>query len=377
MWKSLVALLSVVLLPWLASTLADRLGVRGDFAEALFGPAPDEAVWDAAAPPPGWRENAYLTAYPDVAAAVLRGTFASGYEHYRKFGEAEGRTAGLAPGATVHRAQDTPPAAVPPSAPPVPSPPPSQPPAAAAPEPPPSAAPPPTAPAEPADDRPAAGGGDRPAAGGDGRYVVRSGGSLDRVAEITGRSAAALRAANPELPDTWLPAGTVVRLPAADGARPAPPAAAPAAVPAPPAASPAPSAPSAPSPAAAPAPAAPPRKPAADAAPRLTVTGVRYGAHPDATRIVLDLSGPMPPPPARRRDDRTLVFDLADVGWTAAPKGTLRGTPGLRFRTEPLPPAGTRLILDADAPIRLKYSAPFAPSGERGHRMVIDVAPAG
>jgi len=38
-------------------------------------------------------ETAYLKANPDVAAAIAKGEFANAYEHYSKFGQAEGRTA--------------------------------------------------------------------------------------------------------------------------------------------------------------------------------------------------------------------------------------------------------------------------------------------
>ena len=38
-------------------------------------------------------ETAYLNAHPDVKAAIAKGDFANAYEHYTKFGKAEGRTA--------------------------------------------------------------------------------------------------------------------------------------------------------------------------------------------------------------------------------------------------------------------------------------------
>jgi len=42
-------------------------------------------------------ETVYLTANPDVAAAVQRGDFASGLEHFEKFGRHEGRVFGVSP----------------------------------------------------------------------------------------------------------------------------------------------------------------------------------------------------------------------------------------------------------------------------------------
>ena len=38
-------------------------------------------------------QTAYLNAHPDVKAAIAKGDFANAYEHYTKFGKAEGRTA--------------------------------------------------------------------------------------------------------------------------------------------------------------------------------------------------------------------------------------------------------------------------------------------
>ncbi|WP_029008294.1 AMIN domain-containing protein [Azospirillum halopraeferens] len=361
MWKSVVALLVVALLPWWASTLAHRMGVRGDFARTLFGAAPDEAVWEDLAPPAGWREDAYLAAYADVADAVRLGDFSSGYEHYRLFGRAEGRTAGLYPPAPDSAEPQTAEAPEPAPAAPVP----------AMAEPAPSAGPP--APALPA---PAS-----PPPGSDIRYVIRSGGTLARVAEVTGYTSATLRAANPELPDVWLPAGTEVRLPARAAA--APPAPPPAAVPARPPEPPAavavtvavpPPKPRPPQPAPAPQAAAPMPAPATAAAPGSAVTALRFGTHPDATRIVLDLSGPAERPAPRQADPRTLIVDLPHVAWTTARRGTLaRAAPALAFRAEPLASGGTRLTLSGDGAIRVKYAAHFPPSGERGHRMVIDV----
>jgi hypothetical protein len=47
--------------------------------------------------PSGWNEALYLRMYPDVAAEVKRGTFVSGYHHYLAAGRAEGRESGIAP----------------------------------------------------------------------------------------------------------------------------------------------------------------------------------------------------------------------------------------------------------------------------------------
>lgn len=42
-------------------------------------------------PPPDFDEAAYLAANPDVAAAVAKGIYATGFKHYLLHGRAEGR----------------------------------------------------------------------------------------------------------------------------------------------------------------------------------------------------------------------------------------------------------------------------------------------
>jgi hypothetical protein len=42
-------------------------------------------------PPPDFADDAYVNRYADVAVAVNRGLFRSGFEHYIKHGQQEGR----------------------------------------------------------------------------------------------------------------------------------------------------------------------------------------------------------------------------------------------------------------------------------------------
>ncbi len=45
---------------------------------------------------PEFNEAWYLAANPDVKAAIMRGEFSSGYEHWLRTGSAEGRPLGAA-----------------------------------------------------------------------------------------------------------------------------------------------------------------------------------------------------------------------------------------------------------------------------------------
>jgi hypothetical protein len=72
---------------------------RGDFKSGgehyeLAGRAEKR---EGASVPDGWDERGYLQVHPDVAAAIARGTFVSGYHHYLAAGRKERRLGGFAP----------------------------------------------------------------------------------------------------------------------------------------------------------------------------------------------------------------------------------------------------------------------------------------
>lgn len=69
--------------------LRGRIGAPLDIAGQL-GALPSPM---AIAPTIGWDEEAYLRANPDVAEAVRTGQLSSGFEHYQRWGRAEGRQA--------------------------------------------------------------------------------------------------------------------------------------------------------------------------------------------------------------------------------------------------------------------------------------------
>lgn len=49
------------------------------------------ADWTKIPPPPDFDEATYLRDYPDVAAEIAAGNLSSGFEHYMRWGRAEGR----------------------------------------------------------------------------------------------------------------------------------------------------------------------------------------------------------------------------------------------------------------------------------------------
>ena len=104
------------------------------------------------------------------------------------------------------------------------------------------------------------------------------------------------------------------------------------------------------------------------------VVGIRIGIHPDATRVVLDLSGALRytvftlPAPYR------VVIDLPEVEWrlsgAAAPAG--RGLVE-RLRYGLFRPGVSRLVLDVGAPVAVRKVFMLGPKADFGHRLVLDL----
>ena len=78
------------------------------------------------------------------------------------------------------------------------------------------------------------------------------------------------------------------------------------------------------------------------------VTNIRTGLQPKGvTRIVLDLSGPTPHHSDLDNEEKLLLVEMPEAGWSAALNGTFADAPLLvSWTTEPLPDGkGTRLVL--------------------------------
>ena len=105
------------------------------------------------------------------------------------------------------------------------------------------------------------------------------------------------------------------------------------------------------------------------------VVGIRIGVHPDATRVVLDLTGALRytvftlPAPFR------VVIDLPEVEWrlsgAAAPAG--RGLVE-RLRYGLFRPGVSRLVLDVGAPVTVRKAFMLEPRADFGYRLVLDLA---
>ncbi len=107
------------------------------------------------------------------------------------------------------------------------------------------------------------------------------------------------------------------------------------------------------------------------------VTAVRASASGERTRIVLDLSAPVEFSLFTLADPYRVVLDFPQVAWRAPPDdmtqagGLLAGLRYGQFR-----PGTSRLVLDLADPALVKRATLLRPSGEYGHRLLLDLTPA-
>ncbi len=103
------------------------------------------------------------------------------------------------------------------------------------------------------------------------------------------------------------------------------------------------------------------------------VTDVRIGAHADFTRFVLELDRA----PAYRvfalADPYRVVIDLPEIAWPELASGQNGGLiAALRYGL--FTPTTSRVVLDLEAPARLREVFVIPPRDGKGHRLVVDLA---
>jgi N-acetylmuramoyl-L-alanine amidase len=105
------------------------------------------------------------------------------------------------------------------------------------------------------------------------------------------------------------------------------------------------------------------------------VRGIRVAPTDTGTRVVLDLSAPASHKVFRLGDPARVVVDLAHSSLT---KLSLPGATGVvsGVRSGKLPRNGLRLVFEVNGPVTIESSL-VAPSGEAGHRLVLDLATPG
>jgi N-acetylmuramoyl-L-alanine amidase len=106
------------------------------------------------------------------------------------------------------------------------------------------------------------------------------------------------------------------------------------------------------------------------------VNGIRFGIHPDTTRIVLDVSQPVAFSVYPLDDPYRLIVDLPEVTWRVAPGGSTapRGlVTGYRFGL--FERGISRLVVDLSGPFEVRRTLTLPPEGRLSHRLVIDLQP--
>lgn len=116
--------------------------------------------------------------------------------------------------------------------------------------------------------------------------------------------------------------------------------------------------------------------PATHGEPKILVNDVRVGQMADHTRFVLDVSAKVTFEAFTLADPYRLVVDFPEVGWKLDPaamqsqRGLVKGYRFGLFR-----PGRSRLVIDLTGPAAIANKFLLPPEGERGYRLVFDLAP--
>lgn len=105
------------------------------------------------------------------------------------------------------------------------------------------------------------------------------------------------------------------------------------------------------------------------------VRDVRVGEHPGKTRIVLDVSGKTSFTADLDNQERILVIEIPEAGWTTALQKDFSASPLLSsYRVEALGDRGSLLIFQIKKPATIAYKAAMDNPGGKTQRIVIDLS---
>lgn len=117
-------------------------------------------------------------------------------------------------------------------------------------------------------------------------------------------------------------------------------------------------------------------QPAAGTPAAYTIDQIRFGEHPEKTRIVLDASGPVPFQYALDAQGTGLVIELPDTDWAATAQSWLSNSPVVEsFTTASGANGGTKLSVGLKRPASIQWADILPPNGQSGHRIVLDIVP--
>lgn len=106
------------------------------------------------------------------------------------------------------------------------------------------------------------------------------------------------------------------------------------------------------------------------------VTDLRVGLHPDKVRFVLDLTDRIDYLIFQLPDPYRVVIDLPQVSFDLPEDDNSRQVGAISgWRYGLFEPGTSRVVIDAAAPMAIKASFILPPSGDNGHRLVVDLVP--
>ena len=104
------------------------------------------------------------------------------------------------------------------------------------------------------------------------------------------------------------------------------------------------------------------------------VTELRIGEHPDMTRFVIDVSSPVTYKIFMLPDPYRVVIDLPEVTWEVPPGAGDSGAGLVKgYRTGLFAPGTWRIVLDVQAPVRVKKAFLLDPREGHQYRLVLDL----
>jgi hypothetical protein len=108
-----------------------------------------------------------------------------------------------------------------------------------------------------------------------------------------------------------------------------------------------------------------------------SINNIRIGVHPGKMRIVLDISQPTEMGFEASDDGKSVIVKLPASVWRAGAFSARHARGMLTdFLYTPSESGGGQLSLFMNRPVRIERPFLVPPGGKRGHRMVIDIAPA-
>lgn len=110
------------------------------------------------------------------------------------------------------------------------------------------------------------------------------------------------------------------------------------------------------------------------AAAEAAVDDIRIAKHGDATRVVIDLSGPVAFRHITLTQPPRLAIDLPEVGWKMGDDPGVKAVGLVQgFRFGHPRPGVSRIVVDLVQPFEIDRVFELPPSGDRGHRIVTDL----